>query len=76
MFNFYSIHGTDDDSGNNRVYKSFKSVPGDNPDFHRLQFFEKVAVEDSSILSILNERSSMSAIWQKALEEEKLKCKS
>ena len=76
MFNFYSIHGTDNESGNHRVYKSYKPVPGDNPDFHRLQFFENISVEDSSILSILKERSSKSAIWQKALQEEKLKCKS
>ena len=76
MFNFYSIHGTDNESGNHRVYKSYKAVPGDYPDFHRLKFFEKVSVEDSSILSILKGQSSTSAIWQKALEDEKLKCKS
>ena len=76
MFNFYSIHGTDNESGNHRVYKSYKALPGDYPDFHRLEFFEKVSVEDSSVLSILKGRSSTSAIWKKALEEEKLKRKS
>ena len=72
-FNFYSIHGTDNESGSQRFYKSYKAVPGDYPDFHRLQHFENVSDEDSGILSILKIRSNQSLIWRKALEDEKLK---
>ena len=70
-FNFYAIHGTDDETGSRRYYKSFKAVPGEFPDFHRLQHFEDIADEDSGILSILKIRSNQSLIWRKALEDEK-----
>ena len=72
-FNFYSIHGVDDESSSQRIYKSFKAVPGDCPDFHRLKCFENISDEDSGILSTLRSRSDQSLIWQKALEEESLK---
>ena len=75
-FNFYAIHGTDDETGSRRYYKSFKAVPGEFPDFHRLQHFEDITDEDSGILSLLKIRSNQSLIWRKALEDEKISSKS
>ena len=72
-FNFYAIHGTDTDLKSERVYKSFKAVPGEHPDFHRLEYFEDISTNNSNILSVLNVRSEQSVIWKGALENEKIK---
>ncbi|KAL4231153.1 hypothetical protein ACF0H5_008736 [Mactra antiquata] len=53
-FNAYAIHG----SGDNRVYEAYKPVPGDQPDFHRLEYFENV-----DFSQLLTQSSSTSNYW-------------
>ena len=69
-FNFYSIHGTDNDElGTERIYKSYMPIPGPYPDFHRLEKFKNISEDGENLLSILKIRSNQSIIWRKALEE-------
>ena len=67
-YNFYAIHGTDKGSESQRVYKSFKPVPGEHPDFHRLEYFANITIEDSNLLSKLNIRPVHSVKWRTALK--------
>ena len=74
--NFYAIHGTDTELKSERVYKSYKSVPGEFPDFHRLEHFANNAIDLPNILSAFNARSDQSAIWGAALKDDNVKSKS
>ena len=69
-FNFYSIHGTDNNGfGLKRTYKSFKPVPGDYPDFHRLEYFESISDDSTNLLFSLKNRQSQSKMWNAALDK-------
>ena len=72
-FNFYSIHGTDTELASDRVYKSFKAVPGEHPDFHRLEYFEDISTNHPNILTVLNVSQEESVIWKRTLANEKTK---
>ncbi|XP_045204609.2 UPF0462 protein C4orf33 homolog isoform X2 [Mercenaria mercenaria] len=54
-FNAYAIHG----SGDNRQYEAYRAVPGDQPDFHRLEYFANV-----DFSSVLPQLSHVSQYWQ------------
>ena len=67
-FNFYSNHGTyKNELGLKRTYKSFKPVPGDCPDFHRLEYFESISDDSKNLLCTLKDRQNQSEIWAAAL---------
>ena len=42
-YNCYGIRG--EDSKNNRTYHSLFPVPGEQPDFHRIQYFQPFPLE-------------------------------
>ncbi|XP_060602806.1 UPF0462 protein C4orf33 homolog isoform X1 [Ruditapes philippinarum] len=54
-FNAYAIHG----SGDNRQYEAYMAVPGDQPDFHRLEYFANV-----DFSSVLPAQPQTSSYWQ------------
>lgn len=64
LFNAYAIHG----SGDNRQYEALYPVPTgafDQPDFHRLEYFQSIPF--GTILPN-NSGSELSKIWQDALD--------
>lgn len=56
-FNAYAIHG----SGNGRTYEALYKVPGDEPDFHRLEFFE--AIDFQKLVPENSSPSYTSSYW-------------
>ena len=66
-FNAYAIHGTGDD----RKYEALFPVPGEVPDFHRLEHFQPI---DFNRLRKDNETAEFSDIWKSALRKNWLMC--
>lgn len=60
-FNAYAIHGIGDD----RKYEALFPVPGDFPDFHRLEHFQPI---DFTRLRPDNESADFSAIWKSVIQ--------
>ena len=56
-FNAYAISGT----GDKRMYKSLSSVPGDEPDFHRLHCFQDF---DPSQFECLKVEQNVNSFWK------------
>jgi len=65
-WNAYAIHGT----GESRTYEALFESSGPQPDFHRLEKFRPLQLED---LLEGNSGSDLSSVWETALMEEKAK---
>lgn len=61
-FNAYAIHGTGDD----RSYEALFPVPGDVPDFHRLNHFQPIDFE--RLLPDDDRAKSLSELWESVLQ--------
>merc|ERR1711892_660193 len=62
-FNAYAIHGV----GEKRIYEALYEVSGPQPDFHRLEKFKPLRLED---LLEENKNEELSDIWKNAIGEE------
>lgn len=61
-FNAYAIHGVGDD----RKYEALFPVPGEFPDFHRLEHFQPI---DFTRLRPDNESADFSEVWRSAVNK-------